>query len=317
MLEDFLVYNDEDKERLFFESQKKLSSYTVYFQTGFCMGRTLISAIKAGTLSSRIKVLEPVVLYNKKRNPTGSLNQSRTMLNKKISREEFKRTQMEHYSTTEKMNKKSLFSGFLNRDKTKTFKEFYIPSESNSLYYLKTKLCVACNRGFEIVDLDTLSTQGLLDPDDIKLKNVLNNETLKAMQFFKIFNGHFFLCFNLIGFFVDRFGTLILANRAIHWLGNPSHFKIFYPYILAINDQFIEIYSLENCQLYQVIQLVNSKWIDNKNGLGFVISDYSNRCWSIYSLDLNLEHQYNKTFFQNIKSTKVAKRKGIVGINGT
>lgn len=32
--------------------------------------------------------------------------------------------------------------------------EFYIPTESSGLSFLKTKLCVATTRGFEVVDLE-------------------------------------------------------------------------------------------------------------------------------------------------------------------
>lgn len=36
--------------------------------------------------------------------------------------------------------------------------EFYIPTESSGLSFLKTKLCVATTRGFEVVDLEVSAT---------------------------------------------------------------------------------------------------------------------------------------------------------------
>ncbi|KAG8723135.1 RHO1 GDP-GTP exchange protein 2 [Ceratobasidium sp. 395] len=48
-------------------------------------------------------------------------------------------------------------------DTLKVFKEFYIPTESHSIYFLKTTLCVACTKGFEIVDLETLPADASLD----------------------------------------------------------------------------------------------------------------------------------------------------------
>ncbi len=35
-----------------------------------------------------------------------------------------------------------------------SLQEFYIPTESSGLSFLKTKLCVATTRGFEVVDLE-------------------------------------------------------------------------------------------------------------------------------------------------------------------
>ncbi|KAJ7728710.1 hypothetical protein B0H14DRAFT_3617894 [Mycena olivaceomarginata] len=42
--------------------------------------------------------------------------------------------------------------------------EFYIPVESTSIHYLKTRMCIGCLKGFEILDLESLEMQGLLDP---------------------------------------------------------------------------------------------------------------------------------------------------------
>jgi hypothetical protein len=43
----------------------------------------------------------------------------------------------------------------------KVFKEFYIPTESSGLSFLKTKLCVATTRGFEVVDLEVSRPQSI------------------------------------------------------------------------------------------------------------------------------------------------------------
>jgi hypothetical protein len=61
---------------------------------------------------------------------------------------------------------------------------------------LKTKLCVGCPNGFEIVDLETLDTQGLLDPADESLDFVRRREsTLKPMAIYRIEN-EFLLCYD-------------------------------------------------------------------------------------------------------------------------
>jgi len=39
---------------------KRISSHTSFFKSGICLGKTLVAVVKSSTLSSTIKVLEPV-----------------------------------------------------------------------------------------------------------------------------------------------------------------------------------------------------------------------------------------------------------------
>ena len=73
--------------------------------------------------------------------------------------------------------------------------EFYIPVQSSSIHFLKTRLCVGCTNGFEIVDLETLDTQGLLDPADQSLNFVRKKEELRPMAIYRIDN-EFLLCYD-------------------------------------------------------------------------------------------------------------------------
>lgn len=73
--------------------------------------------------------------------------------------------------------------------------EFYIPVQSSSIHFLKTKLCVGCTNGFEIVDLETLDTQGLLDPADQSLDFVRKREGLRPLAIYRIDN-EFLLCYD-------------------------------------------------------------------------------------------------------------------------
>ncbi|KAG9073695.1 RHO1 GDP-GTP exchange protein 2 [Ceratobasidium sp. 370] len=65
-----------------------------------------------------------------------------------------------------KLTLKELLQG---KDTLKVFKDIYIPAESLSIHFLKTKLCVACRKGFGIINLKTLNIQVLLDPTDASL----------------------------------------------------------------------------------------------------------------------------------------------------
>jgi hypothetical protein len=110
---------------------KKIQSHCNFFRTGIC--RHLVCCVKSSALSTTIKVFEPNDAMSKGKKQKGF---------------------------------KMFNSG---QDELKAFKEFYIPTESSSIHFLKSKLCVACARGFEVVSLETLETQSLLDQADTSL----------------------------------------------------------------------------------------------------------------------------------------------------
>jgi RHO1 GDP-GTP exchange protein 1/2 len=119
--------------------------------------------------------------------------------------------------------------------------EFYIPVESNSIHFLKTKLCVGCSKGFEIVDLESLDTQGLLDPADESLEFVRKKDNLRPMAIYRIDN-EFLLCYDGqsydfpwcdhvrrwsmtdFAFYVNKNGWRSRKEFMVHWEGSPTGF---------------------------------------------------------------------------------------------
>lgn len=91
--------------------------------------------------------------------------------------------------------------------------------ESTSIHYLKTKMCVGCSRGFEIVDLEGLETQGLLDPEDETLEFVRKRENLRPMALYRIQN-EFLLCYDGTcdpsEFFLSLVRRLITRLQSLH-----------------------------------------------------------------------------------------------------
>lgn len=138
---------------------KKIATSVSFFKHGICAERSLICAVKSTSLTATIKVLEPVGL-------------GVTNLRGKLGR---------------------LFKA--PNEPFRVYKEFYIPTEAKSIHFLKTKLCVGCAKGFEIIDLESLNTQGLLDPTDTSLEFVLKRENLTPLSIFRI-QGIFFLCYD-------------------------------------------------------------------------------------------------------------------------
>ncbi|TFK39883.1 CNH domain-containing protein [Crucibulum laeve] len=197
---------------------KRISSHTSFFKAGFCLGRVLVCIVKSSQLSSTFKTLEPIDQNIRGRS---------------------------------KPTFRKLLQG--GNDTLKLFREFYIPVESTSIHYLKTKMCVGCSRGFEIVDLESLDTQGLLDPSDESLEFVRKRENLRPMAIYRIRN-EFLLCYDEFAFYVNKNGRRSRTEFMVHWEGMPTGFALHEPYVLAFEPSFVEIRHIETGLLSQVIQ---------------------------------------------------------------
>lgn len=189
---------------------KKIQSHCSYFKAGISMGRHLVCCVKPTTLSTTIKVYEPNDAMSKNKKQKG-------------------------------------FSKMFNagQDELKPFKEFYIPTESTSVHFLKSKLCVACARGFEVVSLETLETQSLLDQADTSLDFVARKEGVKPIHIERL-NGEFLLNYSEFSFFVNRNGWRARPEWKIDWEGTPQSFALSYPWILAFEPSFIELRNIES-----------------------------------------------------------------------
>ncbi|KAL6902865.1 CNH domain-containing protein [Trichoderma evansii] len=189
---------------------KKIQNHCSFFKTGICMGRHLVCCVKSSTLSTTIKVFEPndAMTKGKKQKGLGKL----------------------------------MGGGF---DELRPFKEFYIPTESSSVHFLKSKLCVACARGFEVVSLETLETQSLLDQADTSLDFVARKEGAKPIHIERL-NGEFLLNYSEFSFFVNRNGWRARPEWRIDWEGSPQNFALSYPWILAFEQNFVELRNIDN-----------------------------------------------------------------------
>ncbi|KAH8660770.1 CNH domain-containing protein [Tricladium varicosporioides] len=187
---------------------KKIQSHCNFFRTGICLGRHLVCCVKSSALSTTIKVFEPNDAMSKGKKQKGF---------------------------------KMFNSG---QDELKAFKEFYIPTESSSIHFLKSKLCVACARGFEVVSLETLETQSLLDQADTSLDFVARKENVRPIHIERL-NGEFLLNYSDFSFFVNRNGWRARPDWRIDWEGQPQSFALSYPWILAFEMNFIEIRNID------------------------------------------------------------------------
>ncbi|KAG8910868.1 RHO1 GDP-GTP exchange protein 2 [Tulasnella sp. 417] len=197
---------------------KKISSKTSFFKAGRCLGRTLVCLANSNAISTTFKVLEPFAQATRESN---------------------------------KSTLKKLLPG--GNETLKVFKEFYIPIETRSIHFLKTKLCVGNAKSLEVVDLEALETQPLLDPADPSLDFVRKQENARPIAIYRIEN-EFLLCYDEFAFYVDPKGCLARQEWVIHWEGSPTSFALHYPFVLAFEPTFIEIRNVDTGELVQVIQ---------------------------------------------------------------
>jgi hypothetical protein len=187
---------------------KKIQSHCNFFKTGICLGRHLVCCVKSSALTTTIKVFEPNDAMSKAKKQKGF---------------------------------KMFNSG---QDELKAFKEFYIPTESTAIHFLKSKLCVASAKGFEVVSLETLESQSLLDQADTSLDFVARKENVRPIHIERL-NGEFLLNYSEFSFFVNRNGWRARPDWRIDWEGLPQNFALSYPWILAFEPNFIEIRNIE------------------------------------------------------------------------
>ncbi len=192
---------------------KRIAAHTSFFKSGVCVGRTFVCVVKTSPLSSTIKIFEPIDQNVRGRN---------------------------------KPTFRKLLQG--GNDTLRIYKEFYIPVQSSSIHFLRTKLCVACVNGFEIIDPDTLDTQGLLDPSDESLDFVRrrgDNTRPRPVAIYRIEN-EFLLCYDGVccccqalaaqstteltfgsiefAFYINRGGRRSRKNFLVFWEGAPTSF---------------------------------------------------------------------------------------------
>ncbi|KAF2251814.1 Rho1 guanine nucleotide exchange factor 1 [Trematosphaeria pertusa] len=215
---------DPDETQAIVKRPRKIC-HANFFKAGICLGQQLVASVKTSALSTTIKVFEP----------------------------------------KENMASKSRKSGFAKmlstgQDQLKPYKEFYIPTESTSIHFLRSKLCVGCARGFEVVSLETLETQSLLDQADTSLDFVVRKENIKPIHIERL-ASEFLLCYTDYSFFVNRNGWRARPDWRITWEGNPQAFAIFHPYILAFEPSFIEIRHMESGGLVHIVTAKNIRWL--------------------------------------------------------
>ncbi|KAI8973277.1 CNH domain-containing protein [Mycotypha africana] len=211
---------------------QEIAQHVHFFQVGHCNDKDLVLFKKKKNTSSIFTALEP--LYDL-RDP-----KNQKYIGQKPG---FKLTNRSNHSWFKK------------------YKEFYVGAESSNVHFLKSKLLIVCERGFEIIDPENLSVGGRDIPDkgDPQFNFVHRNiDSNKPLAMYRV-HDKFLLCYNKFAFYVNnRNGSLVQRGPQkppvlCEWEGNPDHIVYQYPYIVAFDPQFIEIRHVDTGDLVQII----------------------------------------------------------------
>lgn len=222
-------------------------SHANFFKAGVCQGQQLVCCVKTSALSTTIKVYEPMDSMAKKAKKSG-----------------FAKMLAGSQDVLKPLKVCDSSSDDQQQNLIQEQQEFYIPTESSSIHFLRSKLCVGCARGFEVVSLDTLEAQSLLDQADTSLDFVQRKENIKPIHIERIAT-EFLLCYTDYSFFVNRNGWRARSDWMIYWEGNPQAFAIFNPYICAFEPSFVEIRHMETGMLVHILTAKNIRMLHSSS----------------------------------------------------
>jgi hypothetical protein len=79
----------------------------------------------------------------------------------------------------------------------RTYREFFLPSESYDLVFLKARIAVLCARGFEIMDLTDFKSVTIPQRDDPRLEKLAKRcDSCRPLGMFRSNADEFLLCYD-------------------------------------------------------------------------------------------------------------------------
>ncbi|KAG9313170.1 hypothetical protein JVU11DRAFT_6624 [Chiua virens] len=193
-----------------------------FFSVGNQGGRTLVIYMKKKGLDSVFRVLEPVVEKINERSKAPASFTSRFGI--RPARSEWFRL----------------------------YREFFLPSESFDLVFLKAKIAILCTKGFEIMDLTDFKSVTIPLRDDGHERLARRCESCKPMGMFRVEN-EFLLCYDEFGIYVNKHGAPSRPTGTIEWEGTAERVAMHWPYILLFDSRFIEVRHVSTGLLAQII----------------------------------------------------------------
>ncbi|KAG7664648.1 ROM2 [[Candida] subhashii] len=147
-----------------------------------------------------------------------------------------------------------------NRNRKVEVQEIPFSSDPISISFLKTKLCVGCAKGFEILSLEAGKKEPILDEADPSLDFAIQRETVNPLAIHRL-GRDFLLCYAEFVFLINRNGWRTNHDWGIFWEGNPQNVALFFPYLLSFEPGFIEIRDLHTTNLLRALTGENIRYL--------------------------------------------------------
>lgn len=181
-----------------------------------------------------------------------------------------------------------------NKNKRPEMREISFNSDPVSISFLKTKLCIGCTKGFEILSLEAGRKEPILDRADPSLDFATQRETVSPLSIHRL-DKNFLLSYSEFSFLINRNGWRTKHDWGIFWEGTPQNIALFYPYLLAFDPGFIEIRDLESTNLIRALVGENIRFLHSNEHEALYACD-ENGYDIIVSIDfLNLKPKAKET----------------------
>ncbi|ORX67006.1 hypothetical protein BCR32DRAFT_211674 [Anaeromyces robustus] len=154
------------------------------------------------------------------------------------------------------------------------YKQFYIPSEARSITFLKKSLCIGCTKGFEVVDINTLTTQSLLSNN--RFDFVLKSDNI-PIRMFRTPRQDFLLLYSKVGFYLDKNGNRSRPDIMFRWFGMPTTFAYYPPYILSFEHNSISVWEENSPEIVKQVIPSNSLKLLYENNNQILITEVKNQ----------------------------------------
>lgn len=147
-----------------------------------------------------------------------------------------------------------------NRNKKYDIREIQFNSDPISISFLRTRLCIGCTKGFEILSLEEGKKEPILDEADPSLDFATQKEQVTPLAIHRL-GKDFLLSYSEFSFLINRNGWRTKHYWGIFWEGNPTSIALFYPYLLSFEPNFIEIRDLDSCNLIRALAGENIRFL--------------------------------------------------------
>ncbi|CEP07864.1 hypothetical protein [Parasitella parasitica] len=225
---------------------RKIQSHVSFFHVGECLGQTLICVPNPSSVNGTvINLYEPSM----------------------------PKTEMKKKTLLGRLSIRSASSLSLMNTQVTHLKPIYSPCDVWAIDNTRSMLLLTTPVGIIAVDMKTKKADGLLDPFDKHLEFITKNEkideqmkmspAIKRIAVFQVPNGDYLICYDKFAFYIDKKGRRTQHNFKIEWEGHPTAFAFHYPHVIAFEQQFIEIRSVIDGHLQQVIQENNMHCLQN------------------------------------------------------